>query len=72
MSLSESCGCGASFTADRDDELKLLNQWRTKHDCKSAGDLLFNTLPSSTTETLQYETDRELQLGFRYDDSANL
>ena len=71
MSLSETCSCGASFTADRDDELKLLNQWRTAHSCKVSGDLSFNTVPNAVTETLQYDTDRELQLGFRYDDSAN-
>jgi hypothetical protein len=70
MSLSETCSCGASFTADRDDELKLLNQWRTAHSCKVSGDLSFNTAPSAVTETVQYDTDRELQLGFRYDDSA--
>ena len=72
MSLSESCSCGASFTADRDDELKLLNQWRTKHSCKASGDLSFNVIPNAAIEAVQYETDRELQLGFRYDDSANL
>jgi hypothetical protein len=34
MSLSETCSCGASFTAERpNDELKLLNAWRTNHKC---------------------------------------
>lgn len=32
--ISETCGCGASFSAERDDELKLLNTWRTSHKCK--------------------------------------
>lgn len=72
MSVSESCSCGASFTVDRDDEIRLLNQWRTGHKCKVSEDLIFNTVPSPITDTLQYETDREMQLGFRYDDSANL
>ena len=37
--ISESCGCGASFQAERNDEIKLLNQWRTNHKCKSEGSL---------------------------------
>jgi len=37
--ISESCGCGASFQAERNDEIKLLNQWRTNHKCKSEGNL---------------------------------
>ena len=72
MSVSESCSCGASFTADRDDEIKLLNQWRNGHKCKTSGDLIFNNPIQSVTESLSYSTEPELQLGFRYDDSANL
>ena len=38
--ISESCGCGAAFSAERQDELKLLNSWRTSHKCKpSEGNL---------------------------------
>lgn len=37
--ISESCGCGASFQAERSDELKLLNAWRTNHQCKDTGNL---------------------------------
>lgn len=70
MSISESCSCGASFTADRDDEIKLLNQWRTGHKCKAGGDLIFNNPNSATLETVNYVTEPELQLGFRHDDSA--
>ena len=33
MSISELCSCGASFTAERSDELKLLNAWRINHKC---------------------------------------
>jgi len=32
--ISESCGCGASFSAERSDELKLINSWRTNHKCR--------------------------------------
>ena len=33
--ISESCSCGASFQAERSDEIKLLNQWRVNHKCRS-------------------------------------
>lgn len=69
MSISESCTCGASFTADRDDELKLLNQWRTSHKCKTSGDLIFNNPATAVMDKVDYVTEPELQLGFRYDDS---
>ena len=69
MSISESCSCGASFTADRDDEIKLLNQWRTSHKCKLSGDLIFNNPSTAVTDKVDYVTEPELQLGFRYDDS---
>lgn len=36
MSISEVCNCGASFTVERSDELKLLNQWRENHKCRPA------------------------------------
>lgn len=39
LMISESCGCGASFQAERSDEIKLLNQWRTSHKCRSEGNL---------------------------------
>ena len=37
--ISEACSCGASFQAERSDELKLLNNWRTNHKCRSEGNL---------------------------------
>lgn len=37
--LSETCVCGASFQAERSDELKLLNSWRTNHKCRIEGNL---------------------------------
>lgn len=37
--ISESCGCGASFQAERNDEIKLLNQWRTNHQCREVANL---------------------------------
>ena len=37
--ISESCSCGASFQAERNDEIKLLNQWRTNHQCREVANL---------------------------------
>lgn len=65
MSISESCSCGASFSADRDDELKLLNQWREDHKCPApqGGDLSYST---ATIETAPDHTFPEMHIGFRY------
>lgn len=49
LMISESCSCGASFQAERSDEIKLLNQWRTGHRCKSEGNLAI--VDSSRVET---------------------
>ena len=37
--ISETCSCSASFQAERSDEIKLLNQWRTNHKCRAEGNL---------------------------------
>lgn len=37
--ISETCSCGASFQAERSDEIKLLNQWRVNHKCRTEGNL---------------------------------
>ena len=34
--ISETCSCGAQFSAERSDELKLVNAWRVSHRCKPA------------------------------------
>jgi len=47
--ISESCSCGASFQAERSDEIKLLNQWRSNHLCRSEGNLAI--IDSSRVET---------------------
>jgi hypothetical protein len=72
MSISESCSCGASFTADRDDELKLLNQWRIAHRCKDTGDLIFNNPSTAVIEKVDSNLAPELQLGFRYDEEDSV
>lgn len=66
MSLSESCSCGAGFSAERDDELLLLNEWRKAHKCpKPQGGSL--GLSSSVESAPDYSYP-ELRLGFRGDE----
>jgi|688.fasta_scaffold287581_2 hypothetical protein len=66
MSLSETCSCGASFTAERDDELKLLNAWRKSHRCKpQPGDLVTTGVDSRAD--FGGENEPEFKIGFRYD-----
>jgi hypothetical protein len=66
MSLSESCACGASFTAERDDELSLLNAWRSKHKCPKPerGNLAL----SADTNIVADFGYPELRIGFRGDE----
>jgi hypothetical protein len=65
MSLSEVCSCGASFTAERSDELKLLNSWRTSHKCSTPkhGDLAIVDMARS--DIAPDLTEPELHIGFR-------
>lgn len=65
MSVSEVCSCGGSFTAEREDELKLLNAWRKSHRCKPApGDLYTNAF-DSRADLAPDHTLPELHIGFR-------
>lgn len=66
MSVSESCACGASFSAERDNELSLLNQWRESHKCPKpqGGGLALNT----SIETVSDFNYPELRIGFRGDE----
>jgi hypothetical protein len=66
MSVSESCACGASFSAERDNELQLLNQWRESHKCPKpqSGGLAVNSMVETATD-FKYP---ELRLGFRGDE----
>jgi hypothetical protein len=66
MSLSESCSCGAGFSADREDELNLLNQWRARHKCPKPvrGDLGL----TSVSELAPDYHIPEMHIGFRGDD----
>jgi hypothetical protein len=65
MSLSESCSCGASFSAERDDELRLLNHWRKSHVCPKPerGSLALGAV----VESAPVFTEPELHIGFRSD-----
>ena len=65
MSISETCSCGASFSAERNDELKLINAWRTQHKCMNpkGGDLaIVDSSQSSIAEDFRIP---ELHIGFR-------
>ena len=65
MSVSETCSCGASFSAERNDELKLINAWRTTHKCSypRGGDLaIVDAAQSSIAEDFRIP---ELHIGFR-------
>jgi hypothetical protein len=66
MSLSESCSCGAGFSADRDDELRLLNEWRKSHKCPKpqGGSLGLSAVVEAATDYVY----PELRIGFRGDE----
>jgi hypothetical protein len=68
MSLSETCSCGASFSAERNDELKLLNQWREQHKCEfpKVGDLAI--VDNSHSQIAEDFRIPELHIGFRPDE----
>lgn len=65
MAISETCSCGAGFSAERNDELKLLNAWRTTHKCSypKQGDLAI--VDTSRNELAPDLTQPELHIGFR-------
>jgi hypothetical protein len=65
MSITETCSCGASFSAERSDELKLVNAWRSQHKCSfpKQGDLAI--MDSSRNELAPDFTEPELHIGFR-------
>lgn len=63
MSVSESCSCGASFTAERNDEVKMLNDWRSKHKCRERVE--FIAIDSSKSEPAPEYQVPELHIGFR-------
>jgi hypothetical protein len=65
MAITETCSCGASFSAERNDELKLVNAWRSQHKCSfpKAGDLAIMDMARS--ELAPDFTEPELHIGFR-------
>jgi len=63
MSVSESCSCGASFTAERNDEVKMLNDWRKNHKCRERND--FMAIDVSRSEAAPDFTAKEMHIGFR-------
>ena len=65
MSLSETCSCGASFTAERNDELKLLNAWRTSHRCATPKQGELAIVDTSNNQIAEDFRIPELHIGFR-------
>ena len=65
MSLSEACSCGASFQAERSDELKLLNQWREQHKCPSNDTGGLVVIDSARSDAAPDFTVPEMHIGFR-------
>lgn len=65
MSLSETCSCGASFTVERNDELKLLNAWRTTHRCTSHDQGSLAMIDAAQISISDDFRVPELHIGFR-------
>lgn len=57
MRVAETCSCGASFTVDGEDVMRLVREWRRKHIC------------NETTSNSEVQTSGaaviENQIGFR-------
>ncbi len=68
MSISETCSCGASFSAERNDELKLLNAWRTTHKCIAHDQGSLAIVDNSQTMVADDFRIPELHIGFRPDE----
>jgi hypothetical protein len=68
MSISETCSCGASFSAERNDELKLLNSWRTQHKCMNPKGGELAIVDMSSTQIADDFRIPELHIGFRPDE----
>lgn len=71
MSISETCSCGATFAAERNDELKLLNEWRTNHRCATPEHGSLAIMDTAQTTLAEDYHIPELHIGFRpseYDD----
>lgn len=58
MNVSESCSCGASFSAEGDNVVRLLREWRRDHVCveksESAGET-FVTANSQVEQVLGFQ-----------------
>ena len=63
--LSETCSCGAGFQAERSDELKLLNTWRTNHKCPNNDSAGLMVVDTARSEIAPDYTIPEMHIGFR-------
>lgn len=53
MNVSETCSCGATFSAEGDNVIRLLREWRREHVCKApdAPENDVNVMTSADTKT---------------------
>lgn len=58
--ISETCGCGASFQAERSDELHLWEDWLARHSCRNRFE--FNGSIGSMVERGQNDELDEMRL----------
>ena len=58
MKLKEVCSCGASFSVDGEEAIKLVREWRRKHKCASSDEIDGAIITSNDTKT-------ETAIGFR-------
>jgi len=60
--INETCSCGAAIEVNRDDELKLIREWRRTHKCQPPRE--FQGELASITHIADKEPIPERQLGF--------
>lgn len=59
MNVSETCSCGATFSAEGDNVVRLLREWRKEHTCKpvdgAENDATVLTGADTKTETIGFQ-----------------
>lgn len=59
MTVSETCACGASFSADGDGVARLLKEWRATHTCPDKSteitDLVFTESSAQVEQVLGFQ-----------------
>lgn len=59
MNVAETCSCGATFSAEGDNVIRLLREWRREHVCKPSetpeSDAIVFTSNDTKTEILGFQ-----------------